>query len=188
MTNPNPTRFVAFDVEADGPCPGLYSMVSLGLVDILDPARHFYAEIRPVADLWVPDALKVCGFSREQTLAFEEAGSAMKRLEKWNGTGRTVLVSDNPAFDWQWISYYTHRYLGANPFGHSARRIGDLYAGFAGDMRDTNGWKKWRQTRHTHNALDDARGVAEAWLELSGQLRAKAQMGLPGPAIRTKGP
>ena len=32
-----------------------------------------------------------------------------------------VFVSDNPAYDFQWINFYFWRYFGANPFGHSGR-------------------------------------------------------------------
>jgi hypothetical protein len=53
-------------------------------------------------------------------------------LEK-NSKGRAIFISDNPAFDWQFINYYFHRFLGQNPFGFSARRIGDLYAGLVRD-------------------------------------------------------
>ena len=42
---------------------------------------------------------------------------------------RPLFMSDNPAYDWQFINYYFRLFLGANPFGHSARRISDFYAG-----------------------------------------------------------
>jgi hypothetical protein len=74
-----------------------------------------------------------------------------------------IFISDNPAYDWQWINFYFWRYFGANPFGHSARRIGDFYAGLKGDFRDSSGWKRLRVTKHTHNPVDDAMGNAEAF-------------------------
>ena len=45
-----------------------------------------------------------------------------------------VFVSDNPAYDFQWINFYFWRYFGENPFGHSGRRIADFYAGLVGDF------------------------------------------------------
>jgi hypothetical protein len=66
------------------------------------------------------------------------------------------------AFDWQFINYYFHRFLGRNPFGFSGRRIGDLYAGLVKDAYKANDWKKYRVTKHSHNPVDDARGNAEA--------------------------
>ena len=47
--------------------------------------------------------------------------------------GRNTGLADNFAFDWQFINYYFHRFLGRNPFGFSGRRIGDLYAGLVKD-------------------------------------------------------
>jgi hypothetical protein len=52
-------------------------------------------------------------------------------------SGRAVMVSDNPAFDFMWIADGFWRHLGRNPFGHSARRLSDFYAGLPGDFRST---------------------------------------------------
>ncbi len=84
-------------------------------------------------------------------------------IAKTNTKQRPVFVSDNPAFDWQWINYYFWKYFNSNPFGHSARRIGDFYAGLMGDFRQTNSWKNLRITPHTHHPVDDAMGNVEAF-------------------------
>lgn len=77
-----------------------------------------------------------------------------------------VFVSDNPAYDWQWINFYFWKYFGKNPFGHSARRIGDYYAGLQGNFGQTQNWKKLRKTKHDHNPVNDAFGNAEALIQL----------------------
>lgn len=77
--------------------------------------------------------------------------------------GRPIFVSDNPAYDWQWINFYFWKYFGGNPFGHSARRIGDFYAGLMGDFFKSNDWKKLRVTSHDHNPVNDALGNVEAF-------------------------
>ena len=74
-----------------------------------------------------------------------------------------VLVSDNPAFDWQWINDGFWRTIGRNPFGYSARRIGDFYAGLVGDFTASSSWKKLRITPHDHNPVHDAMGNLEAF-------------------------
>jgi len=55
-----------------------------------------------------------------------------EKFEQWllqvTNHEHPILVSDNPAFDWQWINDGFWRTIGRNPFGHSARRIGDFYA------------------------------------------------------------
>jgi len=60
----------------------------------------------------------------------------MKKFDEWIkkvSIGKPIFISDNPAFDWQWINYYFHKYLNKNPFGFSARRIGDIYCGMVKD-------------------------------------------------------
>lgn len=166
------------DVEADGPVPGIYSMVSFALVKLdKDLKTTFYAETKPISDQYVPEALAVSGFTREEHLKFEEPLLVMQKMFKFiensNESGRPIFMSDNPAFDWQWINYYSHLYMNSNPFGHSARRIGDFYAGLNKKFTNTNGWKKHKITKHTHHPLDDAKGNAEALLYLFDKYEIK---------------
>jgi len=98
-------------------------------------------------------------------LAFDDPKAVMENFAAWleqHSKGRPIFVSDNLAFDWQFINYYFHRFLGRNPFGFSGRRIGDLYTGLVKDASKATEWKKYRITAHTHNPVDDARGNAEA--------------------------
>jgi|SRR3972149_217727 len=84
-------------------------------------------------------------------------------LKKISSGARPVFVSDNPAYDWQWINYGFDKHLGYNPFGHSARRISDFYAGLKRDFRKTQNWKNYRRTPHDHNPVHDALGNVEAF-------------------------
>ena len=100
--------------------------------------------------------------------SFHGQGGTKETFEKFNDwlnqfPGRLIFVSDNPAYDWQFINYYFHKFLGRNPFGHSARRISDFYAGMKGDFFDSQNWKKWRITQHDHNPVHDALGNIEAF-------------------------
>ncbi len=168
---------IVVDVEADGPIPHKYSMVSLGAV-VVEPSlsKTFYGRTRPISEAWLPEALKVCGVAREEHLGYDDPREVMERFEAWiaeSSKGRPVLASDNLAFDWQWVNWYFHWFLGRNPFGWSGRRIGDLYCGMVKD-----GYAEWthlRKTAHTHHPVDDARGNAEALLAMIG-------MGLKLPA------
>lgn len=167
------------DVEADGPIPAAFSMVSFGVVRVdAYLATTFFAQVAPVSERWVPEALAVSRVTREEHLTFPSPKVTMQDFNAWllmhNIGSRPVFVSDNPASDWQWINWYCHTYLGENPFGFSGRRIGDLYAGLQRDCRAANNWKKLRRTAHTHHPVDDAKGNAEALL-------AMVEMGLkPG--------
>lgn len=88
-------------------------------------------------------------------------------LESINPGGKFTFVSDNPAFDWQFINYYFYSFVGHNPFGFSARRIGDIYSGWKGNVQLSGEWRQFRKTAHTHDPLDDAKGNAEALLALN---------------------
>jgi hypothetical protein len=91
---------------------------------------------------------------------FEDFGKWIEEVVA--NSGRPTFVSDNPAFDWQWINHGFWEHLGKNPFGHSARRIGDFYAGLVGDWKQQSTWKSLRQTRHDHNPVNDVLGNVEA--------------------------
>jgi DNA polymerase III epsilon subunit-like protein len=158
--------FIIVDVESDGPIPADYSMVCFGAV-LFDEAldKSFYGQTRPVSERFDAEALAISGFSREQHLGFDEPKDVMEKFAAWleeHSEGRPVFVSDNVAFDWQFINYYFHKFLGRNPFGFSGRRIGDIYAGLMRDVYRATEWKKYRMTKHTHNPVDDAQGNAEA--------------------------
>ena len=133
------------DVEAgfDSPCPGIgRGMTWFGAVEF-ESCDTF--EGLPHLDL---------GWSKTM-LEFE---SWLVQLER-----RPTFVSDNPAYDWQWINYHFWHALGHNPFGHSARRISDFYAGLRGDFYKTQEWKRLRVTKHDHNPVHDAMGNVEAF-------------------------
>ena len=169
------------DVEADGQVPHLFSMVCFGIVKIgptgeLD--ETFYGECRPISDDWIPEALAVSGFSREETMQFPEAGETMQRCFDWvkkvNIGNRSMFLSDNNGFDWQFMNYYFHRFCGSNPFGHSSTNIGSLYKGIERNMFAN--FKKLRKTKHTHHPVDDAMGNAEALLVMRDKKRLKIKL------------
>ncbi len=72
--------WISVDIEADGPIPGDYSMVSFGAVVVESGLeRTFYGELKPISEKYVSEALAVSGFSREETLAFEDPAAVMAR-------------------------------------------------------------------------------------------------------------
>lgn len=163
--------YVVVDVEADGEIPHMYSMVCFGAV-IVEPTltKTFYGKVKPISEDWKPDALAVSRISRETHLTFDEPHETMFQFKNWlkaNSVGKPIFVSDNLAFDWQWINYYFHRFCDGNPFGYSGRRIGDLYCGMKMDAGLNSEWKRMlRKTGHDHNPVNDAKGNAEALLAM----------------------
>lgn len=163
--------YVMVDVEADGPIPGDYSMICLGAI-IVEPelSRTFYGRLKPISPNFVPEALAVSGFSRAECMEFDSPKQVMLKFQKWLKThcpGRALFISDNNGFDWQFVNWYFHHFLGSNPFGFSSTNLGSLYKGM---QRDTFvNFKHLRKTPHTHHPVDDARGNAEALLQMKAQ-------------------
>ena len=170
------------DVEADGPCPGLYSMVSFGAVLVKDGDLDcfFYGKTKPMTEQFIPGALAACNTTREQHLTYDDPKEVMTRFSQWiaqHNKGKPVFLSDNPAFDWQFIHYYFIAHLGNNPFGRSARRIGDLYAGLEHDFFASSKWKSLKKTKHTHHPVDDAMGNVEAFIAFTRQHKLRVPLG-----------
>lgn len=149
------------DCEAWGGCPATGDLTEFGAV-AYPSMRTFHGvlvktepdpanPVCPMPKAKCSDAVRYTVF-----LAF------LKWIEE-NSDGAPVFISDNPAFDWQWINDGFWRSLGFNPMGHSARRIGDFYAGLVGDFSKASKWKKLRITKHDHNPVHDAIGNAEAF-------------------------
>lgn len=72
------------DIETDGPCPGLYSIVSIGVVKVTNNLNTtFYAELAPISDNYIPEALAVSNTTREQHLTFNKPHLEIKRLSQF---------------------------------------------------------------------------------------------------------
>jgi DNA polymerase III epsilon subunit-like protein len=160
--------WVMVDVETDGPIPGDFSMISLGAV-VVEPGlqRTFYGRLRPISERFNPEALAVSGHTRVETRTFDDPAEVMARFEAWLGDNAAkplVFISDNNGFDWSFVNWYFHHFLGRNPFGHSSANLGSLYKGLVKDTFQS--FKHLRKTGHTHHPVDDAKGNAEALLHL----------------------
>ena len=166
------------DVESDGPIPGDYSMVCFGAILVESSlSKSFYGQLKPISDKWIPEALQVSGFSREETLAFHEPTLVMNRFAQWltgNSQGKPFFISDNNGFDWQFINWYFHHFTGRNPFGHSSTNLGSLYKGMVKDVFVN--FKHLRRTEHTHDPVEDAIGNAEALLTMKQEMGLKISL------------
>jgi len=167
--------YIMVDIEADGPIPGDYSMVSFGAVLVdsqLD--KTFYGRLKPISDKFDPVALQISRLTREQTLTFEDPLKVMQEFDGWlhdHNKEQPRFISDNNGFDWMFMCWYLHHFLGRNPFGHSSTNLGSLYKGVERSMFAN--FKHLRKTKHTHNPVDDARGNAEAFLEIMKKYHVK---------------
>lgn len=171
--------YIMVDVESDGPIPGDFSMISFGAVLVDEPLdKTFYGKLKPISAKFIPEALAVSGHSREETFGFDDPKKVMEDFEQWIGEAcaaagaagkdRPIFISDNNGFDWMFMCWYFHHFLGRNPFGHSSQNLGSLYKGL---VKDTfKNFKHLRRTKHTHHPVDDAMGNAEALLAMKREL------------------
>ena len=166
------------DIESDGPIPGDYSMICFGAVLVDEQlSTTFYGKLKPVSDKFIPEALAVSGFSREEVLLFDDPATVMLQFKNWIETvckDRPVFISDNNGFDWMFICWYFHHFTGSNPFGHSSQNLGSLYKGMEKDM--FKNFKHLRETNHTHHPVDDAKGNGEALLKMKKQFGLKIKL------------
>ncbi|MFE7633708.1 3'-5' exonuclease [Kitasatospora sp. NPDC001119] len=188
-----PTVYVSVDVEADGPIPGPYSMVSFGAVvagwhdgegfrRAGAGGAGFYRELRPISAEYVPEALAVSGLDRAALEADgADPAAAMREFGRWvegvrGGPGgrryRPVMVGYPAVYDWQFLYWYLVRFTGSSPFGHSGcLDLKTLYAAragvpFAGIGKRSMPPELLPDLPHTHHALDDAREQAELFANL----------------------
>ena len=160
--------WISIDIETDGLIPYKYSMLSIGAVIIEEGlSKRFYATLKPISELYDKDALTITGFTREETLKFDDPKKVMLEFKEWlenNCSKKPYFISDNNGFDWQFINWYFIYFLGENPFGYNSSNLRSLYQGLKQDLKEN--FKHLRDTKHTHNALDDAIGNAEVFLKL----------------------
>jgi hypothetical protein len=112
-------------------------MISFGAVLVNEQLdKTFYGKLKPISDKFIPEALAVSGHSREETLTFEEPNIVMLNFANWIKEvckDRPIFISDNNGFDWMFICWYFHHFIGTNPFGFSSQNLGV----FKGIEKDT---------------------------------------------------
>lgn len=140
--------YLSVDIEAAGPIPSEYSLLTIGACDALNPLQTFSCELKPTTRNADPKALEVTGLSLDR---LEREGLApadgMRRFRDWvlstaGTSGIPVFVGFNAAFDWSFVNYYFHKYLGENPFGFAALDIKSMYMGAARSS--------WEFTKSSH--------------------------------------
>lgn len=158
--------YVSVDVEASGPVPPAYSMLALGACLVEAPECSYYAELKPIGPTAVPEAMAVVGRSLDDFASTgREPLEVMTSFRDWlagvSGGADLVFVGFNATFDWAFVNWYFHNYLGENPFGIGGLDIKSYYMGRA-NVR----WEDTRSSRlpphlqeqdaREHHALADA--------------------------------
>jgi DNA polymerase III epsilon subunit-like protein len=173
--------YISVDVETAGPNPGSFSLLSIGACTVYPPQESFYVELKPVSDRVSTEALAITGLSMEKLL---ETGlppeEAMRNFADWVEKvvprgHKPVFVALNAPFDWSFINDYFYRFLGHNPFGHSALDMKALYMGLTGvPWNDTHlkvvAGHYGLHIKLKHHAMQDAFDQAELFRQLISSL------------------
>jgi DNA polymerase III epsilon subunit-like protein len=170
---------ISVDVEASGPIPWRYSMLSLGACLVDDPTDELYLEFQPVTDEFVAEAVAVSGLDLAK-LQVDGSPPAvgMTRFAEWLVRFECpVFVGFNASFDWAFVNHYFIEYGPAarNPFGIGAV---DIKAYAMGRLNAT--WNDTRSSRlaarlgktnpSAHNALEDAQQQADLFRAIRDSL------------------
>jgi len=185
----NGDAYISVDVETDGPIPGPYSMLALGMafcgsfngrsMELTPfPKKTFYIELQPISEEFENEALHVNGLNRKRlllegcppTVAMEKASSWINEV---SGDNRPIFVAYPASFDWLWVHWYFTRFTKiGSPFGHSG--CFDLKTAVAVRGRIPVSMASKSQLPvalqsdlpHTHNALEDALEQANIFFKL----------------------
>lgn len=158
-SNPDSGRpadvYVCVDVEASGPIPNPYNLVSVGAVVVHQPSvgaksagarpagakwtvrdgRPFYVELKPLYPGFDDHAMSIHGIPKEHLeRAGVEPAAAMRQLAAFalDAARRPVFVGHNAVFDWAYVNHYFHVTNVPNPFGWKALDTKSLAAGVLG--------------------------------------------------------
>ena len=174
--------FISVDVETSGPIPGEYSLLTIGACLVDDFGRTFSARLKPISDNADPAAMKVTRLSLDELRqSGEEPSGAMARFRHWieaeaGPDGQAVFVGFNAGFDWSFVNYYFHCFLGMNPFGFAALDIKSFYMGAMRcawvDTKSSRMSEALKPIHHgNHDALQDAIYQAELFRLARGVVR-----------------
>ncbi len=181
--------YISVDIETDGPIPGPYSMLALGLCvagrfdgslyERRDPSEEtLYLELAPISATFDKKALSISKLDRAELVRNgADPHKAMTRVSEWiasvSGTDRPVICAYPAAFDWLFLYWYLERFAAEpNPVGFSScLDMKSVYATKATIPFDRAGLddlppELTSKRPHTHNALDDALEQADIFSKL----------------------
>lgn len=183
-----PEIYISTDVEADGPIPGVHSMLSFAsaafradktLLGTFSANLHTLpgASGDPRTMAWWKTQPEAWAAGRSDLKQPEEA---MPRYVEWiKGLGgKPVFVGYPVAFDFMFVYWYLIRYTGSSPFSHSALDMKTYaMALLKTDYRDStkrNMPRRWfDDLPHTHVALDDAIGQGHLFCNMLAENMAR---------------
>jgi hypothetical protein len=186
--------YFSVDIEANGPIPAEFSMLSFGAAAYLDTGYYigsFERNLFPLdgakedpttMEWWAtqPEAWELCQKNQvKPETAMRDFAVWIEELED-SYNGQAVFLSYPAGFDFTFIYWYFVKFTGKSPFSFAALDI----KSYAMAMLDTsfrestkrnypNRWKSKR--RHTHEAIEDALGQGELFMNMLRENRANVE-------------
>ncbi len=163
--------YVSTDVEADGPIPGPYSMLSFASAAFLADktlVSTFAANLETLPgasthpktmEFWQahPEAWRAC---REK---LQPPAIALLKYARWLKSlpGVPVFVGYPATYDFLFVYWYLLRFVGESPFAHNGLDIKTyamamLKIGYKDCYKNKMPRRWFDDAPHTHQALDDA--------------------------------
>jgi hypothetical protein len=131
--------YVSIDVEADGPVPGLFSMLSLGAAAFSGEGEElgrWEVNLRPLPNAGEHPHTMQWWRSQENAYRLATAdqrdpAEAMATFVAWveELPGLPLAAADPVAFDFSFVNWYCFRFVGRNPLGHHGLDIRSLAMG-----------------------------------------------------------
>jgi DNA polymerase III alpha subunit (gram-positive type) len=198
-----PEIYISIDIETDGPCAGINNMLSLGAVafdpefsDTIPCIPSFYQKIQPYGDQrpngqtmrWWLDKPKEFD---EATTNRRHALTVAAEFNEWlnhpvMSGSKLVAVAWPAAFDFSFVNFYCHKFLGDNPLGFACLDI----RSYANGLYDVPGYYKQipegdlykhlnidRSGLRPHVALDDAIEQGRLFMAIRRTIEERADRG-----------
>jgi DNA polymerase III alpha subunit (gram-positive type) len=187
-------EYFSVDIETDGLTPGLYSMISIGIVHLprllrddgsivsLTMGEEFQANLKRLPGTSV--ALSVMEFWDQYPDAYTAARRDLKDpdeailsmavyVKRICGPRRAVFVASPTSFDYAFICHYSHKFLGYEPFHYATLDIRSLMMGLRRlpfeQSRLKDHFPELDDTK-IHIAIEDARHQAAIFIALMRQV------------------
>lgn len=181
MNTASPKTAVIVDIECNGRVPGLYSMLNLAAVACDENGNiigEFDKKLKPIPgtgeqketmEWWATQPKEIWEYVTSDQ---EEPEVVIKAfLEWWKSLPGEKLFISQGGFDWNFVNYYIHKYIGYTALRISGFDLKTFASAKLGwpftDCRYEKYKPEWLgNVEHSHKAIDDARGYAHFYFYL----------------------
>ena len=134
--------YVSIDIETDGPAPGINSMLALGAAAFNEEGEQidtWYRKFFKLPEAGQNDETMEWWLTQPEAWIEVNSDQYDPRIEmpKFAGwchllPGKKIAVAWPAAFDFAFVNYYCHRFVGSNPLGFACLDIRSYANGLAG--------------------------------------------------------